>query len=268
MTKRQYAQEIANIVNGEVTNVDKANGIRLTGIMVKGESNVAPTVYIDEMYKRGVSVEEAAQEVKYAIESHQIPEMDMSFIYDFSQIEGRLRARLYNKATKAEVYQSAEEYGFDDLIIIPIIDLSDLVPTGSTKVNKTLLAHWELDASEVIEVALANSAREATMQSMAAIMAAMMGMDPDAVPFPDDGTMVLTTESQAYGAIAVIAKAKELAERFPNGYVVLPSSVHEVIVRELDAAIDEYSNMVQSVNATQVDPEEQLINHAYVVNAA
>ena len=93
-----------------------------------------------------------------------------------------------------------------------------------------------------------------------------MGMDPDAVPFPDDGTMVLTTESQAYGAIALISKAKELAELFPNGYVVLPSSVHEVIVRELDG--NDYTELVQCVNATEVDPEEQLSNHAYVVNAA
>ena len=58
------------------------------------------------------------------------------------------------------------------------------------------------------------------------------------------------------------------AELFPNGYVVLPSSVHEVIVRELDMDPDELSKLVQTVNAEQVDPEEQLSNHAYVVNLA
>ena len=264
MTKREYAEQIATLVNGTVQEAEKANGIKRIGVVIKGAGNVAPCIYIDEMYERELSVEDAAERIKDICKAHTITEnMDV-----MEQLKPEnLRARLYNKATKAEVYRKADG-AFDDLIIVPVIEVAVQGQSESIKLNKVILGMMDLSADEAIDIALENSAREATMQSMAAIMAAMMGMDPDSVPFPDDGTMVLTTESQAYGAIALIAKAKELAEKFPNGYVVLPSSVHEVIVRELDMDPDELSKLVQTVNAEQVDPEEQLSNHAYVVNAA
>lgn len=263
MTKREYAKQVAMMVDGKVNEVEKANGIKRFGITIKGEGNVAPCVYIDEMYEKGVSVEEAAEKVKSSSKAnHTSEDMDV-----MEQIRPEnLRARLYNEATKVEVYRKADG-AFSDLIIVPVINVKMANGTrGSIKLNERLLVILGMTADEAIDAALENSAREAKIQSMAQIMAAMMGMDPDAMPFPDDGTMVLTTESQAYGAIALLSKAKELAERFPNGYVVLPSSVHEVIVRELDG--NDYTELVQSVNTTMVDPEEQLSNHAYVVNVA
>lgn len=265
MTKRTYARKIAMMVDGKVNEVEKANGIKRFGITIKGEGNVAPCVYIDEMYEKGVSVEEAAEKVKSINKAnHTSEDMDV-----MEQIRPEnLRARLYNEATKVEVYRKADG-AFSDLIIVPVINVKMANGTrGSIKLNERLLVILGMTADEAIDAALENSAREATMQSMVAMVAAMMNCDVSEVPYPNDGTMVLTTESQTYGAIALISKAKELAELFPNGYVVLPSSVHEVIVRELDMDPDELSKLVQTVNAEQVDSEEQLSNHAYVVNAA
>ena len=64
MKKMEYATQIAALVNGSVKEAEKANGVKRIGICIKSDtSNVAPCIYIDEMYKAGLSVEEAAEKV-------------------------------------------------------------------------------------------------------------------------------------------------------------------------------------------------------------
>ena len=63
----------------------------------------------------------------------------------------------------------------------------------------------------------------------------------------------------------MIVLTEKLKEMFPNGYIVLPSSVHEVIVVPNDDSIEalELDNMVNEVNDTKVLQEEQLGTKAY-----
>lgn len=60
------------------------------------------------------------------------------------------------------------------------------------------------------------------------------------------------------------AARKNLKEMFPDGYIVLPSSIHEVIVipkdiEEKDVLIE----MVRNINATQVEPQDRLADNVY-----
>ena len=78
--------------------------------------------------------------------------------------------------------------------------------------------------------------------------------------------MVVTSNNLSYGAISILFAKEELKELFPNGYTVIPSSIHEVLVTEL-AEADRVDSMVVEVNDTQVDPTEQLSNHGYAFAA-
>jgi hypothetical protein len=56
-----------------------------------------------------------------------------------------------------------------------------------------------------------------------------------------------------------------MKEIFPEGFVVLPSSVHEAIVVSASSGeAQQFTDMVNDVNDTQILPEEQLSNRAYV----
>ena len=73
---------------------------------------------------------------------------------------------------------------------------------------------------------------------------------------------VLTNKEKCFGASAMLYSEKigPLAERFGCDLLILPSSIHEVLLIP-DDHVREYAfyrQMVEEVNRTQVEPEEVL----------
>lgn len=257
MTKMEYAQAVAKKVNGTVTEVEKANGVIMTGI-ITGAGNIRPTLYIDDMWADGVSIDKAAKTLTEVVEREK-PDLDTESFADWDLMRPLLRARLYNKATTAEVFRTAPA-PFDDLIIIPYVVLTD---TMSFKVTSSILNTWNVTADEVIDIAESNSKDDAKLQGMTEILREM-GMY---IPQTDEDMMwVVSNSSRVCGAYAVIALMDELKDRFTDGFTVLPSSIHEVIITPL-ADESALTGMVQEVNATEVNVVDQLSNHAYVIAA-
>lgn len=79
---------------------------------------------------------------------------------------------------------------------------------------------------------------------------------------------VLTNAARIQGAsvILYLETLKKCAEAFQKDMVILPSSIHEVILvpyeEEMDA--EELAFMIQSINTTEVPREEWLSDHAYL----
>ena len=252
MTKYEYANEVAKLVNGEVKEIEKANGIVLLGIC-KRDTNITPTVYIDKAFEEGRTVEETAAEVLRIYETETPDLGDVNDILDYSKVKPLLKARLYNAATKTDVFKSVAEYGFDDLIIVPYVQLTE---EASTKVNTQLLNIWNVSVDEVIATAIENAKNDIVETSIAE----MLGM-PDLYPTL---MRVITSKTRMYGAIGVIYKLKELKERYEK-FIVIPSSIHDVIViPEIPETEDNFfTEMIKAVNEEQVAPEERLSNHEY-----
>lgn len=272
MTKREYAQEIAKAVNGKVQEVTKANGVICTGILVQTQgSNISPTVYIDEYYDDNRSIEDAIDMVTRALEKNRVSGFDVTQFTDFSKAKGNLRARLCSDRTPADVFQTAE--GLDGLIVIPYILVKDEQIGGyaSVKVTKQILKNWGVSEDEVFAIAYENSAREVKFVSMAYMMAEILGLPVEMVEgMAGEAEMyVLSNNEKMYGAIGALVARQMLKERFPNGYVILPSSVHEVIVIPYSAGMNMQclNDMVQEVNVSEVKPEEVLGERAYIFAA-
>lgn len=69
------------------------------------------------------------------------------------------------------------------------------------------------------------------------------------------------------GAIAIIKAKERLAQMYPNGYYVIPSSVHEMLVLNMDYTDeDTITGIIRDVNANVLDPKDYLSDHAYVFN--
>ena len=267
MNIKEYANQIAMQITGAfVEEVEKANGVILTAVSFPtGSTNCRANFYINDLYNNGVDVEEAIDRAREVISKERDRQIDVDFVSDFEQVRPRLRARLYNKATRAEVYRSAAEFGFEDLIIIPFIeDINIGGGMGAIKVTDALVKTWGVSPAEVLRIAEDNARVFATLGSLTDVL---RGMGYDLPILPDEPSMLIATnDRKCNGAYAVIAKLDELKKRFPNGFTVLPSSVHEVLIVDINdpAAMDA---MVQEVNATEVDADEQLSNHAYTFAA-
>ena len=78
---------------------------------------------------------------------------------------------------------------------------------------------------------------------------------------------VLTNKEKIFGASVLLysEKLQELAEKTGKNLLILPSSVHEVLLMpdEEDREYGFYRQMVEEVNTTQVDPEEVLSYSLY-----
>ena len=192
---------------------------------------------------------------------------NMDWIYEYENVKTKLRARLYNKKTEAEVKMSAKTYGFDDLIIVPYIELDmKEMGSGAIKVTNKMLEMWNVTKQDVITTALANSAEEAKVQDMLEVLAEMNGIPVALIPPHIAGPrmLVIGNDKNINGAISIIAKLDYLKERFGEFYVV-PSSVHEVIVYPVDGAMkkEDLEKIINEVNTTCVAPEEYLSDKAY-----
>lgn len=281
MSKREYAEMIVNLINesedfegvrAEAREVSKPNGVKLIGIALTEEGcNASPTIYVDEMYDRDVNVEDAVEDVMRAYYKGKLTgNINFDWLMDYEKVKDKLVACLYN-ASNAEAFpvnRTAKRYGFEDLIITARIKVNLPTGQGSVLVKPDFLEKWGVTKSVVIDQALRNVSKDFIIKSMGAIMAEMMGASLEDLGLPeDDGLMyVVTNREKVYGAIAVIAARKELAKKFPDGYSVIPSSIHEVIIVPSTDEVDSLSSMVGEVNATEVDPTEVLGHKAYLFN--
>ncbi len=252
MTKREYAEAIAKEINGaEVKEIEKANGVVRIGITVSPENGIAPVVYIDNAYEDGKEIEEVVDMVNAMISANGNVNIDMNMLTEFENVKDKIRARLYSNETKAEVFKSAKEYGFEDLILVPYIEnvIETEEKNGSVKIDNGLLKAWGVDAETVMETAMAN-----VEYVIGGFLGVMTVVSNDRIG------------SGAFGASSVIKARRELEEMFPNGYVVIPSSVHEVIVQPYPETEGDYNYMldiVREINDTQLAPEERLSYNVY-----
>ncbi len=90
--------------------------------------------------------------------------------------------------------------------------------------------------------------------------------------FPDDSTSQMYVVSKAngmFGASAVLDDAVQsrLQDIFPEGFYIIPSSVHEVFAISADTASpDDLAFMVKNINRDQVSEEDRLSNHVFTVD--
>ena len=218
-----FAQEIsAQIEGSEVQEVEKANGVKLTGIVFPtGKANVKATVYADDLMEKGLTVEEAAEKIRKIQEMEAGNSINIDFINDFEAVKPRLRARLYNQATRADVKRSAAEYGFDDLVIIPYITgIETGREPGAIKVTAGLMDAWNVSAEEIIRIAEENSKDDYKIRSMSDVLLEMGQPMPGII---DDPMSVITNNSMSFGAYAIIPALETLKKKYKDGFVILPS---------------------------------------------
>lgn len=276
MSINQYANAIAEAIGGKSTPVEKANGVVFYGItkMIEG-SNISPTIYVEDWYKRDVPVTVAAKEIEEIINKNRKENFDLDNINNFEKVKPMLRARLYNKATKAEVYRKAN--GFDDLIIIPYIELDmNDGAKGSIKVTDQMVNLWGVTKRTVIDMAVKNTKGKLIIEDMHEMMVQMMveqGMPEDMARMMTGGDdapamYVITNRDKMFGAIQAVLGREVLKKKFPNGYTIIPSSVHEVLLIP-DTNTDEeiLREMIGDVNIQEVRPEEILGSKAYIFAA-
>lgn len=160
MTKMEYAQEIAKEIEGaEVKEVTKNNGVIMTGIVVYNDNGVGATMYIDEIYEAGKSVEEGIAIMQNVVRENKNVGFDVATLKDFNAVKDKLKCKLMNKKQNPNftVTRSAKGYGFADLIIVPYIEVEIGGQRGTAVVNERMIEDWGVTKRRVIDRAIKNT---------------------------------------------------------------------------------------------------------------
>ena len=264
MTKMEYAQAVANgFENARVTEVTKDNGVVMTGVIVD-MGDISPTCYIDSYYERGTEVAEVIDGIKGQL-SIEMPNPDeFDWVSDWNKVKKNIKVKLMNKAANkhVEVYRSAKNYGFSDLIIAPYVtNLNVCGRTGNIMITNIMIENWGVTKRTVIDWGIKNIGVE--VMPLARKLAKMMGGTEEMFDSP---FTIVSTGAEKYGAVGIIKAREELMRMHPNGYVVIPSSVHEMLVLPVEQAVDTalLEGLIGEVNTDMLAETEVLSDHPYM----
>lgn len=272
-------KEIRNILgsNADVKMIEvvKGNDLILHGITIKFEDspNALPAMYLENYNEKLTSREIAKQIIVDNAKQAEIVKhtnIDAEDIITFNDhIKSHIIYNLINKKANEKLLEKVPHRDFLDLAIIYKIQIDDEV---SAKVTNELLNVWNVNEETLYELAKENTPRifPAKVRPMIEIITEMIGMSIEEFTEMSDNTenkqVVVTNEHTYHGAITILYPnvIEELHAKYGN-LVILPSSVHEVIVMPDEGLLTEeaLTEMVTDINNQIVVSEEVLSNHPY-----
>lgn len=272
MTREMIMNELKNR-GYEVDSADVIkNGVTLHGV-VFGNGTMRPNIYIDD-YIKDYSDDELEDVV------------DM-IVYQYRQVSGHSMEFDSNSVmnwdyAKTHLQLCLQKQGDEDIVKRNFLDLEQYVRVivssddngmGSFKVKPEHLVYLGVSEDVLFNAAWDCTRPTLVEEDMAKIIAEMMGLTVQqmlSVMGDAPKQIILSNQSKIHGAIAMCDTwlLSEIAHRYETDLVILPSSIHEVIVMPVDDKMQhsDLDAMVKDVNETQVAPEEVLSNHAYRFN--
>ena len=276
--RRMIPMELTDNMEIEETTVTKVNDQVLHGLAVKikGEES-APTIYMDEAYKRFMSGEETLKSLMtQAVQEYldAIVHKPDSIIekFDFDAIKDNLTVRLVEVKRNIQ-YLSDVPYmlvGNGFAYVCDIKVNTDMEGYWKTTVTRSLMENEGYDKKELFSKAIEGSCKNdpATLRSMEETL---FGFDEsrdyfsdDAVIDPDeqDQMYILSTADGTFGAtVMYYPEVKEkIAEKLGEGYYAIPSSLHEFLIVPESAGMDpaDLGRMVYEANHNVVDAKDVL----------
>jgi len=253
-------------------------GMTYDSLTVRPEGQVAsPAANLNaffEDYENGKEFDEVMDDIADVLQT-QAPEhmKNMSWLLDYDQAKDHLFIRVSNAEKNEELISNAPHKIVDDLVITchVAVEATDH-GLASTIVNNDLLEHYGVSEKQLFEDAMI-TAPEVMPVKIDTMLNVISGMMPEAVSddmmmddsFPGASMMIVSNTTMVNGASALFYPGvmDEIADKLGGDYVVLPSSTNELIVVPDQGDYKTLECMVKDINATTVDPKEQLSDHVY-----
>ncbi len=279
----QISDEIKKNFDAEVTvqfdSIIKDNDVSLRACVIREPGvNMTPMIYLEkylDAYNSGqASMLQIAQDISSIYKSQKPEEeFDLDFVEDFEKAKPNIVARLLNRDINRKRLEKVPYLPVMDLAVVFSYSMEMFGNNASITVTNDMLKAWNTSVKELYELAMANTKRIGIVSApMDEFLMKMTGDESLDILFSQEEylrcmPMVMTNKPGRYGAISMLCtdKLDELAQFFSDDLVIFPSSVHEVIVvgAAMVSGMAEANNLVMSVNAEAVLPEERLSDHAY-----
>lgn len=229
------------------------NGVTLTGLAIKLDGNISPTIYPENM---NTDEDDFIEEVKRIIA--ETPDINVTDkITDKEFLDYNLALLLQKR--------SAVDYlkrDYLDLEVVPYINIDLGNGDGVVKITNQLLSSLPYDSDEIFDIATNNTKNKIKMETMGEKLGTPE-MDASLAMH------VVSNHESVYGSIALYFPEileNYITEKGIKDAIILPSSIHEIIITpRMEQSDDAINAMIHEVNTTQVAPEEVLSDHYYYI---
>lgn len=291
MSFEEFAENVVKEIRAKVGgafqikehNVIKNNNVKRAGIAVmKNEEDIGPCVYLDEFYREyesdGMRFDEIVDEVYRLIMKHKDDdalEFDISGFKKWETVRENVYAKLINAEQNKELLEEIPHRAFMDLAVVYYAVARDSAreDIGTILIYNGHMEMWGQEEENLYQTAMMNMRAdgEADFTDIRTIVERITDISftkEDSSNSRDTDMYVLTNDRKCFGAAEILDKKtmRMIADQIGDGFIVLPSSVHETIVLPPNDE-EEYrrlADMVRAVNDTQVEAEERLSDHVYV----
>lgn len=254
LTNRGYKAE-------EYTSIK--NGVEFKGIHFMNEDDISPVIYTDSIIAESNTLLEAVKNVLNAYENSKIMDFNKENFLNPDFIMENLYIGLQKTGSENIVKLKTDFEGIEKYLYVRINDKN-----ASFKLTGSLLAELKVDESKAWKAAEVNTFADTKIIPMNKMLSELLGQEIEESELLPQ--YIVTNTVKFGGASAIMDKnaLKRLAKRLDtHKFIVLPSSIHEMIVIPDDGngSMEEFNVMVKEVNQTQVAPEERLADCAYVI---
>lgn len=239
--------------------------------------NISPTIYLNPYYHRylsGVDMEDIYDDILKSYWDH-LPkkDFDISVFTDYSKARKNILIKLINKEKNASLLQDVPHVIFHDLAIVFLCGIyNHRNEFGTILIHNQHMEHWNVTVDELYKVGMENTPKFLPFR-LDSIDKILDQYEDDNILLPLDALQIslLTNKRRVNGATCMVYPTllKRIADFFNDDLIIIPSSIHEVliipesIIRE-EYSLEDYREMITQVNEEHLPDDEMLSNHAYL----
>lgn len=267
-------KELGGNYRTELKEVRKNNGVLLHGLMIMPPGrNIAPTIYLETFYaayEDGVTFAEILGRL-LEIFKEETPgkNIDMEFFQTYEKVKDRICFRLVSRHRNGELLESIPHVEFLDLAICFYYACSGgPMGEGSILIHNSHMERWHVRTRDLMGQALENTPRlyPGTLTPMREVLEEIADARED-FSKQEIPLSVLTNTRRLQGAACILYPGllEKLGKRMENGFYIIPSSIHEVLIMEKTGLESprEMRQIIYEVNRQHVAVEEVLSDSLY-----
>lgn len=265
-----------------VQDIQKNNAVTLCGLCVRKEGEeAAPIIYLEnywDEYEQGMDMEQIISDIAGLCKLDQVtlPVSNVE-LQEFSKVKRQIVFRVINKEKNRSFLEDVPYREFADLAVVYYILIGNNECGQFTAlIHNSQINIWKVTEEELYKVAYENTPKllPMTLQTMGEVIREMCEKvcgnftEEREESFDDEMPLyILTNRKKTYGAAVMLYPdaMKLAAERIGSNLVILPSSLHEVLLLPYDKDEDPemLREMVRSVNVSEVPEEDILSDNVY-----
>ena len=282
--KEQLEKDTGKEFEVEARNVEKMNDSYEALTVKETDGEIGVNLNVDSLYaayEDGTAyedvVDKAATMAGDALSNR--PEFDVEAFKDYEKMKDKLAIEVVSAERNQGMLETVPHKSVEDMAVVYRFVVGGTPEgVGSILITNQMLDTYGISADQLHEDALKNAPeiRPLVIKGMGEVLAAQMGVEDLEmlglnIPPEQEQMFVASVEGNVHGAgvLAYQNFMDQAADRVGGSFFILPSSIHEVLIIPDNGKFDTASleNMVKEVNATTVDPSDQLTDSVYHYDA-